>query len=63
MSRTRIARAIGLVAIVLLNLAILALPSRAGWYDTTCLDDEGEAMACCAWCVICWGCDFNQEEN
>lgn len=62
MSRARFVRAVGLVAVVLLNLAILALPSRAGWYDTLC-ETGGEPVPCCAFCVICWGCDLEEVQQ
>jgi hypothetical protein len=63
MLRTRLARTIGLITIVLINVAILALPSRAGWYDAQCIDpDTQETFPCCAWCFLCWGCDLDEPE-
>lgn len=53
----RFTRSIAVLAFLLANLALMAMPADAGRRSATCIDGDGEQVLCCRLCFLfCEGC-------
>ena len=60
MTSRRVLRLVGVTIFVLLNLAIVARPSSAGWTESVCMaGPDGKTVGCCKWCIFCLTCDLD----